>query len=374
LFYLSYEKKSKHFKHSLELESLIWTWTETEKTIYYYHKDHQWSVIWLSNLSGDIILDYHYGPYGQPYVGTGGFLSFDDYTGELYGNERLYTGREYDTYTGLYYYRARYYDSEKGVFISRGPIGYADNVNLYGYVGSNPLNYTDPSWNIPVLVANLLAWWVNVGIWWGMSLRFDYDYCWTDAGLDFAFWASWAWIVDKAVDGKKIHTARKAYSATIIAESTVGVWTDYAMYKINGDTENSFNWKYSVGSNLVGSAISPAVWQFFKWIKGKTDIVFDSKKYPATSKHIKEAQKNWYPSILTIERKWAPNRRRQSLKWIKTKKWLDRDEYPPAVFLEWWKWSSVKHIDFSDNRGSWGYLGNKIKKLKDWDKVRIKIK
>jgi RHS repeat-associated protein len=43
----------------------------------------------------------------------------------------------------LYYLRARYYDSKIGRFISRDPIDITDNVNLYSYVGNNPINYND---------------------------------------------------------------------------------------------------------------------------------------------------------------------------------------------------------------------------------------
>jgi len=43
----------------------------------------------------------------------------------------------------LYYYRARYYDAELGRFISQDPIGIADDINLYNYVGGNPVNYND---------------------------------------------------------------------------------------------------------------------------------------------------------------------------------------------------------------------------------------
>ncbi|WP_309733697.1 RHS repeat-associated core domain-containing protein [Chamaesiphon sp. OTE_75_metabat_556] len=48
-----------------------------------------------------------------------------------------YTGRESDPETGLYYYRARYFDGNVGRFISTDPIGFeAGDSNLYRYVGN----------------------------------------------------------------------------------------------------------------------------------------------------------------------------------------------------------------------------------------------
>jgi RHS repeat-associated protein len=59
-----------------------------------------------------------------------------------------YTGREFDTETGLYYYRARYYDAAIGRFISEDPMGFgAGDSNLYRYVGNSPTNFTDPTGN-----------------------------------------------------------------------------------------------------------------------------------------------------------------------------------------------------------------------------------
>ncbi len=57
----------------------------------------------------------------------------------------LYTGREYEIETGLYYYRARFYDPTLGKFIQRDPIGFGDGTNQYEYVGSNPVKFVDPS-------------------------------------------------------------------------------------------------------------------------------------------------------------------------------------------------------------------------------------
>jgi RHS repeat-associated protein len=65
-----------------------------------------------------------------------------------------YTGRESDPETGLYYYRARYFDANVGRFISTDPIGFeAGDTNIYRYVFNNSTTYTDPSGKIiPLLL------------------------------------------------------------------------------------------------------------------------------------------------------------------------------------------------------------------------------
>jgi len=56
-----------------------------------------------------------------------------------------YTARELDVETGLYYYRARYYDSALGTFISEDPLGFwGGGGNLHRYVTGDPLSYADP--------------------------------------------------------------------------------------------------------------------------------------------------------------------------------------------------------------------------------------
>lgn len=49
-----------------------------------------------------------------------------------------------DDKTGLYYYRARYYEPKFGRFISEDPIRFAGGMNFYAYVGNNPVTHSDP--------------------------------------------------------------------------------------------------------------------------------------------------------------------------------------------------------------------------------------
>lgn len=65
-----------------------------------------------------------------------------------------YTGREFDQKTRQYYYRARYFDSGIGQFISEDPVRFnAGDINLYRYVFNSPTNFTDPSGNVAIVLA-----------------------------------------------------------------------------------------------------------------------------------------------------------------------------------------------------------------------------
>lgn len=84
-------------------------------------------------------------------------------------NTFQFTGRENDG-TGLYDYRNRYYNPAWGRFISEDPIGLAGgDVNLYRYVGNNPINYGDPSGNFfPIIIGGAAAAGAALeGIGWG---------------------------------------------------------------------------------------------------------------------------------------------------------------------------------------------------------------
>jgi len=99
----------------------------------FYHADGLGSIVALTNAAGSVVQTYSYDSFGNV-TPSGGITQ--PYT---------YTAREYDNETGLYFYRARYYDSKVGRFVTRDPISFAGgDVNLYGYVRNNPINWFDP--------------------------------------------------------------------------------------------------------------------------------------------------------------------------------------------------------------------------------------
>ncbi len=128
---------------------------------YYYHADGLGSIIAITNSAGQVVQRYEYNSFGEiTYVQDPNFIQ--PYT---------YTGREYDNESGLYYYRARYYDAKIGRFLQQDPIlspinlmnvtlSQADNkimwvlpyftgnpefLRPYIYTGNDPLNHRDPT-------------------------------------------------------------------------------------------------------------------------------------------------------------------------------------------------------------------------------------
>ncbi|MDA8416700.1 MAG: hypothetical protein M0Z78_06490 [Betaproteobacteria bacterium] len=106
-----------------------------ENEVYFYHADGLGSVVALTDEKQKVVETYAYDSFGN----------LKDRDNALM-QPFTYTGREWDKETGLYYYRARYYDPMEGRFVSRDPSGFAGgDVNLYGYVQNNPVNHKDPS-------------------------------------------------------------------------------------------------------------------------------------------------------------------------------------------------------------------------------------
>jgi RHS repeat-associated protein len=91
-----------------------------------------------------------------------------------------FQGREFDDESGLYYFRARHYDPEVGRFISEDPIGLEGGINLYTFVENNPLNFIDPSGEIPligIVVTGIIGGLTGGAIEYGSQMAYQY---WND--------------------------------------------------------------------------------------------------------------------------------------------------------------------------------------------------
>jgi RHS repeat-associated protein len=93
------------------------------------------STVAVIDAAGDLVAEYTYEPFGRTSASTSSvLLPFQ------------FTGRENDDATGLYYYRARYYDSIRHRFLSEDPIEFdGGSPNLYAYVLNDPVDATDPT-------------------------------------------------------------------------------------------------------------------------------------------------------------------------------------------------------------------------------------
>jgi RHS repeat-associated protein len=104
-------------------------------TTSYFHADGLGSVTSLTDPAGAIAASYVYDSFGN----------LTAFTGTL-ANPFRYTAREFDSETGLYYYRARYYDPAIGRLLSEDPLEFgSDDLNLYRYVRNSPTGRADPT-------------------------------------------------------------------------------------------------------------------------------------------------------------------------------------------------------------------------------------
>jgi RHS repeat-associated protein len=95
----------------------------------------------LSDVNSVLVERYTYDVFGRPAIRD---ANGTEIAASAFANPYLFTGRAYDAETGLYYYRARYYDYATGRFLQPDPTGYTDGLNLYAYVRNNPANCLDP--------------------------------------------------------------------------------------------------------------------------------------------------------------------------------------------------------------------------------------
>ena len=110
----------------------------------------------ILDTNGEIVVKYTYDAWGNHKVldSNGVENTQATFVGNI--NPYRYRGYYYDSETGLYFLKTRYYDPMVGRFISMDDVAYIDpetigGLNLFAYCNNNPVMNVDPSGHSSVL-------------------------------------------------------------------------------------------------------------------------------------------------------------------------------------------------------------------------------
>ncbi len=130
---LLYKEKGSEKHYYIYTNSKLWCEIvekgNTKKT-YYHHTDHLGTTVCITDSTGKVIWNCEEDAFGNVLSKTNSNFVLN------------FTGKLLDENTNLYYFNARWYDSDMGRFITEDPI--RDGGNWYVYCLNNPLTFTDP--------------------------------------------------------------------------------------------------------------------------------------------------------------------------------------------------------------------------------------
>jgi RHS repeat-associated protein len=122
---------------------MLFVKTKNSADAYYntvYHHDHLSTPIQATDRSGNIVWSAKYSAFGKTTLTTPTATADKP----VIESNLRFPGQVEDAETGLYYNWHRYYDPDIGRYVTADPIGLLGGVNLYRYVGGNPVNSIDP--------------------------------------------------------------------------------------------------------------------------------------------------------------------------------------------------------------------------------------
>ncbi|MCX6879255.1 MAG: fibro-slime domain-containing protein [Verrucomicrobia bacterium] len=127
--------KSSHYLVGLQIDEMIAQQRGSDRSAWYL-ADHLGSIRNVISQQGVPIFGFQLGAFGEPISPVSAAIE----------NRFIFTGREYDSVSGLYYYRARQYSPGMGRFVNQDPIGFrGGDENLYRYVNNSVIHFSDPT-------------------------------------------------------------------------------------------------------------------------------------------------------------------------------------------------------------------------------------
>jgi len=130
------------------------------ETVYYFHNDHLGTPKILTDGNGSIAWKALYTPFGEAVASI-----------QTVDNPFRFPGQYYDPETGLHYNYFRYYNPQNGRYITPDPIGLEGGINLFTYVGNNPVNRIDPTGHGAIAVGACVVLTIGDAVYTGYSLN-----------------------------------------------------------------------------------------------------------------------------------------------------------------------------------------------------------
>ena len=135
------------YAHGNRVDEIVWSYNTFTGDQAFHHYDARGHCTLLTNSSGDMMEQYEYDAFGQPYFydAMGNPTTVNGQPDSPFGNRFLFTGRERLSDLHLYDFRNRMYQPELGRFLQPDPKEFAaGDYNLYRYCHNDPVNKSDP--------------------------------------------------------------------------------------------------------------------------------------------------------------------------------------------------------------------------------------
>ncbi|TGM52877.1 hypothetical protein EHQ97_13240 [Leptospira adleri] len=275
----------------------------------YYLTDQVDSVSHVLDDDANTLSKMQYQPYGETFVHKGD----TDFAPK-------YNSQELDRESGFYFYNARYYDPGIARFTSADTVidGEWDTQgwNRFSYVKGNPIGAKDPSGHE-----------ANGGIGTMINSQCKGNASCNSAGLNSVSQGAKSAVVGTVATASAVATGYIATAELGAAALPSAIYLSSRFAKPN--VTNSLLNLLPRSQNSVSNAINATKESLKKTSSASIDnkgnnpsnlaqpaktIVISKSRYPESAKHIDDAQKSGKPSILTIDRAGAKERRRESLR------------------------------------------------------------